>query len=137
MTERWKAWKTKSRFSTLPSAPWKSRKGGEISTFPQVLLPLPSRQKNRGRRKNSGPWKSGNPKAGFPLSHSPESCLRRKEEGHQKTTQKGAVLRSLPITRFMLILYWNRSRFHAHPWIGKCLWGRLVTCGGLVIRLVS
>jgi hypothetical protein len=26
-----------------------------------------------------GPWKSGNPKAGFPLSHSPES-LRRKEE---------------------------------------------------------
>src|SRR5258706_165322 len=69
MTEHWKAWKTKSRFSTLPSAPWKSRKGSEISTFPQVLLPLPSRQKNRGRRKNSGPWKSGNPKAGFLLTN--------------------------------------------------------------------
>jgi hypothetical protein len=33
---RWKAWKTKSRFSTLPTAPWKSRKPGEIPTFPQL-----------------------------------------------------------------------------------------------------
>ena len=90
MTERWKAWKTKSRFSTLPSAPWKSRKGGEIPTFPQVLLPLPLSQQNRGRRKNNGLWKSGNPKAGFPLSHSPESCLRRKEEDHQKTTERSS-----------------------------------------------
>src|SRR6478609_3684021 len=30
-------------------------------------------------KKNCGPWKSGNPKPGFPLSHRPE-CLRRKEK---------------------------------------------------------
>jgi len=31
----WKAWKSKNGFPTLPTAPWKSRKTGEISTFPQ------------------------------------------------------------------------------------------------------
>jgi len=31
----WKAWKTESRFPTLPTAPWKSRRRREISTFPQ------------------------------------------------------------------------------------------------------
>jgi hypothetical protein len=30
-------------------------------------------------KKNCGPWKSGNPKTGFPLFHRPE-CLRRKEK---------------------------------------------------------
>jgi len=38
MAELWKAWKTKSRFPTLSTAPWKSRKGGEIPTFPQLRL---------------------------------------------------------------------------------------------------
>jgi len=37
MPGRWKAWKTKGRFSTLPTAPWKSRKPGEIPTFPHAL----------------------------------------------------------------------------------------------------
>jgi len=36
MAERWKAWKSKSRISPLPTAPWKSRKNGEIPTFPQL-----------------------------------------------------------------------------------------------------
>jgi hypothetical protein len=35
MTGPWKAWKTGSRFSTLPTAPWKSRQQREIPTFPQ------------------------------------------------------------------------------------------------------
>src|SRR5580704_7655559 len=34
---------------------------------------------NQKRMKNCGPWKSGNPRSGFPLSHRPE-CLRRKEK---------------------------------------------------------
>src|SRR5215472_10798641 len=38
MPGRWKAWKTKLRFSTLPTAPWKSRISGEISTFPPPPL---------------------------------------------------------------------------------------------------
>jgi hypothetical protein len=91
MTERWKAWKTKSRFSTLPSAPWKSRKGGEIPTFPQVLLPSPSLPTKPGKAEEQRAmekWKSK--EAGFPLSHSPESCLRRKEEDHLKTTERSS-----------------------------------------------
>ena len=31
----WKAWKSKSSFSPLPTAPWKSRQKREIPTFPQ------------------------------------------------------------------------------------------------------
>src|ERR1035441_10847983 len=34
MTGRWKAWKTTNRFPPLPTAPWESRKDGEIPTFP-------------------------------------------------------------------------------------------------------
>jgi hypothetical protein len=36
MAERWKAWKSKSRISPLPTVPWKSRKQREIPTFPQL-----------------------------------------------------------------------------------------------------
>src|SRR5579872_7626015 len=46
MPGRWKAWKTKSRFSTLPTAPWKSRPRREIPTFPQL------RQGARGKVEN-------------------------------------------------------------------------------------
>ncbi len=35
MTGLWKAWKSKSSFSTLSTVPWKSRQNREISTFPQ------------------------------------------------------------------------------------------------------
>src|SRR5260370_39759674 len=55
--------------------------------------------------KNSGLWKSGNPKAGFPLSHSPGS-LRRKEQDHLKTTPKGMERISCPVSANYL--------FHAH-----------------------
>jgi hypothetical protein len=34
MAGRWKAWKTQSRFPTLPTVPWKSRQRREIPTFP-------------------------------------------------------------------------------------------------------
>ena len=36
MAARWKAWKSQTRISPLPTAPWKSRKTGEIPTFPQL-----------------------------------------------------------------------------------------------------
>src|SRR5450755_1083305 len=58
MAGLWKAWKTKSRFPTLPTSPLEiSPKAGGIPTFPQL------------RRR--GGWKSGKPRAGFPLSHRP------------------------------------------------------------------
>ena len=36
MTGLWKAWKAKSRLSTLPTSPLEIRKRGEIPTFPQL-----------------------------------------------------------------------------------------------------
>ena len=46
MAERWKAWKSKNRIPPLSTAPWKSRKGSEISTFPQL------RRRGRGKVEN-------------------------------------------------------------------------------------
>src|SRR5437867_3809927 len=43
MAERWKAWKSKNRIPSLSTAPWKSRKGSEIPTFPQL------RRRGRGK----------------------------------------------------------------------------------------
>ena len=34
MTVPWKAWKTNPRFSTLPTAPWKSLRDSHIPTAP-------------------------------------------------------------------------------------------------------
>jgi hypothetical protein len=49
MTRWWKAWKSKSSFSTLPTAAWKSRKGGEISTFPQPGFAAMEKWKTKSR----------------------------------------------------------------------------------------
>src|ERR1035437_5513083 len=35
----WKAWKSKSSFSPLSTAPWESRQRREIPTFPQPVMP--------------------------------------------------------------------------------------------------
>jgi hypothetical protein len=47
----WKAWKSKSSFPTLSTAPWKSRKEHEIPTFPQplatIILVLSLKTKNQ------------------------------------------------------------------------------------------
>ena len=80
MAERWKPWKTKKRFPTVSIAPWKSRKQREISTFPQLRRRCACCFPKKLQNKNTfvcGRWKSGNPTAGFPLSHRPDS-LRRK-----------------------------------------------------------
>src|SRR5438105_3261003 len=89
MTAPWKAWKTKSRFPTLSTAPWKFRKRREIPTFPQPPAVVGGRRENRGRGKNCGPWENGNPKPGFPLSHRPDS-LRRKEGDRFEQAPEGA-----------------------------------------------
>ena len=63
----WKAWKATNRLPPLSTSPLGiSPRTGEIPTFPQ--------------RRRRGRWKSGKPKAGFPLSHRPEyfSSQRKK-----------------------------------------------------------
>src|SRR5579859_453981 len=58
-TERWKLWKTKSRFPIAPTAPWKSRQHREIPTFPPRRLRLllakqKSQNQARGLRDETG-----------------------------------------------------------------------------------
>src|SRR5262249_23720434 len=63
--EPWKLWKTNPRFSTVPTAPWKSRKGGGISTFPQLrrLLPIshPQQEKPLPQAEGAQQGRSGEP----------------------------------------------------------------------------
>jgi hypothetical protein len=54
-------WKTKSRFSIAATSPWKSRRDSHIPAAPTATA-----------------WESGNPKAGFPLSHAHSSPLKPK-----------------------------------------------------------
>jgi hypothetical protein len=49
MPGRWKAWKSKSGFPTLSTAPWKSRKQREISTFPQPGFAAMEKWKTKSR----------------------------------------------------------------------------------------
>jgi len=80
MPGRWKAWKTKPRFSTLPTAPWKSptsRFPHSHSSYDETLFSQPPTTR--------GPWKSGNPKrrdSHFPTAprplrdpSAPDCCL--------------------------------------------------------------
>lgn len=56
MTDPWKARKTKSRFPTLPTGLWKSRKA-EISTFPppRRLVPPNNIKIKKGSRRCAAP----------------------------------------------------------------------------------
>ena len=57
MTGLWKAWKAKNRLPPLSTSPLEiSPTAGEIPTLPH----------SPG---DEGGWKSGKPRAGFPLSH--------------------------------------------------------------------
>jgi hypothetical protein len=49
MTVPWKAWKTKTRFSTLPPAPWKSLRDSHIPTAPATNLIYLLTQNTDGR----------------------------------------------------------------------------------------
>ena len=49
MTGRWKAWKTNPRFSTLPTAPWKSLRDSHIPTASATNAIYPLTQKPDGR----------------------------------------------------------------------------------------
>jgi len=107
------------------------RRDSHISTAPAVS---PWTGQNVGKGKKRGLWKSGNPKSGFPLSHSPGSSLRRKVEDHLKQTSMRAerIGSAMPARsfhahpaletnlRFMLILRLenaaSRCKFFGVPW---------------------
>jgi hypothetical protein len=47
MTVPWKAWKTNNRFSTLPTAPWKSLRDFHIPTAPATTTSFMKIRQNR------------------------------------------------------------------------------------------
>ncbi len=49
MTGPWKEWNSKNSFPTLSTAPWKSRKRREISTFPQPSFAAMEKWKTKSR----------------------------------------------------------------------------------------
>ena len=59
MTGPWKAWKSKSGFPPLSTAPWESRKRREIPTFPQPLQPAAQGRKAFGEEGDIQEEKSG------------------------------------------------------------------------------
>ena len=62
MTGPWKAWKSKSGFPSLSTAPWESRKRREIPTFPQPRRLSQVKDKTGGRRRTVGYGKVEIPK---------------------------------------------------------------------------
>jgi hypothetical protein len=93
------------------------RRDSHIPTGPTASPLSPNKTGEGGRTAGYGKVEIQKQDSHFPTAPKAACGARKKII---KKRQKGAVLRSLPITRFMLILHWNRSRFHAHPWIGKC-----------------
>jgi hypothetical protein len=67
-------------------APWKSRKDGEIPTFPQRRRFIHSLAKEAEYGSTGVPWKNGNPKPGFPLSHRTDGLRRKEAESRELRT---------------------------------------------------
>src|SRR6266849_3317831 len=80
---------------------------GAIPTFP------PPRRRSR--------WKSGNPKAGFPLSHRPEDVYRKQE--------KGGLAADRCAPAFRLILRENQTPVQAHSSMRICFRDRGIRMG--------
>jgi hypothetical protein len=82
MAERWKAWKSKTRISALPTAPWKSRKTGEIPTFPQL------RRRGGGKVENHEQ-----------VSHFPTAFWWVAEENNKSTRMPSVKKKGTPLSR--------------------------------------
>src|SRR5260370_2369671 len=96
------------------------RRDFHIPTGPAVSPPPPNKTGGGGRTVGYGKVEIQKQDSHFPTA--PTACGARKTsiKKRLRKERKGSVVRSVPITHFRLILYWNGSRFHAHPWIGKC-----------------
>ena len=77
MTKLWIEWKTNGRFPTRSTVPWKSRKGGEIPTFPQLRRLLSHAQKT-GEQKTEGCGRVEIQNQDSHFSTAPKACGARK-----------------------------------------------------------
>src|SRR5450759_4218537 len=80
MTKLWIEWKTNGRFPTRSTVPWKSRKGGEIPTFPQLRRLLSHAQKT-GDQKTEGCGRVEIQNQDSHFSTAPKACGARKVPG--------------------------------------------------------
>src|SRR5690349_9767774 len=93
----WKEWKTKPRYSTLPTVPWKSRIHREISTFPPPRLPAHGKLENQ-KTVSHFPMRWKRRRLRFPSLLNPNPKKGRRP------------LRSLlTLPTFRIILYWNQN----------------------------
>src|SRR5664279_5802816 len=115
MTGRWKAWKTTNRFPPLPTAPWKSRKDGEISTFPPPGV-APRESVENQRAVSHTPPRRSRRRLRVPLPNSKTKPSgvppERQEKGHASRSSAAAFSVSPCVG--------NESRFQYHSSIGKC-----------------
>jgi hypothetical protein len=64
-----------------------NRKPARLNRPAEEKALLPIQRKQSKAKKKCGPWKSGNPKSGFPLSHRPKiACGARKERPFTQNT---------------------------------------------------
>src|SRR5450759_1610808 len=96
--ELWIEWKTNGRFPTRSTVPWKSRKGGEIPTFPQLRRLLSHAQKT-GEQKTEGCGRVEIQNQDSHFSTAPKACGARKVPGQHPfapdathTKQRGGQL---------------------------------------------
>ena len=112
MTGPWKGWKAKPRLSTLSTAPWESRKSGEISTFPQPRRRAGGKVENQNQVSH---FSTRRPRLRYWLflteHHQPET---RKEASLDRIRPPGAPdFQAHPALetngRFRLIPHWNQN----------------------------
>src|SRR5450759_296480 len=92
----WKAWKSKSSFSPLFTAPWESRQRREIPTFPQPGIAPDGKVENQNQ-----------------VSHFPPRGMRRRLRfvcfQNQKPRKEIGRFAASSITFFRITLDWKRN----------------------------
>src|ERR1019366_7921695 len=113
MAGPWGEWKTKSRFPTLPTGPWKSRQHREIPTFPPPGFP-PDGGLEKQKQGFHFPPPGPRPRPFF-LSHptKTQKGVRSGTPGHTSGFHAHSALE--PSCSFMLILRLENAVSRVQP----------------------
>src|SRR5450756_1446021 len=108
----WKAWKSKSSFSPLFTAPWESRQRREIPTFPQPGIAPDGKVENQNQ-----------------VSHFPPRGMRRRPRfvcfQNQKPRKEIGRFAASSITFFRITLDWKRNSVSGSSFDWKMLDAKL------------
>src|ERR1035437_8446477 len=86
MAGPWGEWKTKSRFPTLPTGPWKSRQHREIPTFPPPGFAPDGEVENQNQVSH------------FPTRASPEEGKEKNQTGFPPSPTRGSRRRPFSLS---------------------------------------